>query len=107
MTDKFLKGQTALVTGGARNLGRGFAEMLAHHGANVTVHYHGEKARSDAETTASVVAESAESIEAIKHWTGGLGNVKDVVPLVEFLVSPGAHWLTGQTIFVNGGVVTR
>ena len=43
----------------------------------------------------------------IKQWTGGLGSVKDVVPLVEFLVSPGANWLTGQTIFVNGGVVAR
>ena len=52
-------------------------------------------------------AETAESVQIIKQWTGGLGSVQDVVPLVEFLVSPGAKWLTGQTIFVNGGVVTR
>jgi NAD(P)-dependent dehydrogenase (short-subunit alcohol dehydrogenase family) len=250
MANGFLKGKTALVTGGARNLGRASAEMLARHGANVIIHYHGEKARPDAEQTAALVrdaggttelvaaelsektqvlslfertmtrfgrldvllntvgmiikkpfteitehdydtifavnaksaffcmqeaakrmsdggrivnvgtsilgmstgyysiyagskaplehftralakeltardiavntiapgaldtsffypAESPESIQMIQQWTGGLGNVTDVVPLVEFLVSPGARWLTGQTIFVNGGVVTR
>jgi NAD(P)-dependent dehydrogenase (short-subunit alcohol dehydrogenase family) len=250
MSDGFLKGKTALVTGATRNLGRSFAEMLAQHGANVTVHYHGEKSRSEAEQTASLIkgaggeaelvaadlsdtqqirdmfdrtmtrfgrldvllntagmiikkpfdeiteadydtifavnaksvfftmqeaakkmsdggrivnvgtsilgmstgsysiyagskapiehftralakevsnreiavntiapgaldtsffypAESPESIQMIKQWTGGLGHVDDVVPLVEFLVSPGAKWLTGQTIFVNGGVCTR
>jgi NAD(P)-dependent dehydrogenase (short-subunit alcohol dehydrogenase family) len=52
-------------------------------------------------------AESSESIEMIKQWTGGLGTVDDVVPLVEFLVTPGSHWLTGQTIFINGGVTGR
>jgi len=250
MTNGFLKGKTALVTGATRNLGRSFAEMLAQHGANVTVHYHGEKSRSEAEQTASLIkgaggeaelvgadlsdtqqirdmfdrtmtrfgrldvllntvgmiikkpfdeiteadydtifavnaksvfftmqeaakkmsdggrivnvgtsilgmstgsysiyagskapiehftralakevsnreiavntiapgaldtsffypAESPESIQMIKQWTGGLGHVDDVVPLVEFLVSPGAKWLTGQTIFVNGGVCAR
>jgi NAD(P)-dependent dehydrogenase (short-subunit alcohol dehydrogenase family) len=250
MTEGFLKGKTAVVTGAARNLGRGFAVMLARQGANVAVHYHGEQARADAEETALLVsgvgveaelvaadlsdtnqvrglfdrtmtrfgrldvllntvgmiikkpfieiseaeydtifavnaksvffsmqeaarrmsdggrivnlatsilgmstahyaiyagskapiehftralakelmerdiavntiapgaldtsffypAETAESVQMIKQWTGGLGSVRDVVPLVEFLVSPGANWLTGQTIFVNGGVVTR
>jgi len=250
MAERFLRGKTAVVTGAARNLGRGFAEMLARQGANVAVHYHDEHARADAEETASLVrsagveaelvaadlsdtkqvrslfdrtmtrfgrldmllntvgmiikkpfieiseaeydtifavnaksvffsmqegarrmsdggrivnlatsilgmstgyyaiyagskapiehftralakeliarditvnsiapgaldtsffypAETAESVQMIKQWTGGLGSVKDVVPLVEFLVSPGAKWLTGQTIFVNGGVVTR
>lgn len=52
-------------------------------------------------------AETPESVQMIKQWTGGLGHVEDVVPLVEFLVSPGAKWLTGQTIFINGGAVTR
>jgi NAD(P)-dependent dehydrogenase (short-subunit alcohol dehydrogenase family) len=250
MADGFLKGKTALVTGAARNLGRGFAQMLARQGGNVMVHYHGQKARSDAEKTAALVreagaeaelvaadlsdtaqissmfdqtlarfgrldtllntagmiikkpfmeiteedyntifavnaksvffcmqeaarrmhdggrivnvgtsilamntadssiyarskaplehftralakelsersiavnmiapgaldtsffypAETPESIQMIKQWTGGLGNVDDVVPLVEFLVSPGSRWLTGQTIFINGGVAGR
>jgi NAD(P)-dependent dehydrogenase (short-subunit alcohol dehydrogenase family) len=29
------------------------------------------------------------------------------VPTVEFLVSPAAAWLSGQTLFVNGGFVAR
>jgi NAD(P)-dependent dehydrogenase (short-subunit alcohol dehydrogenase family) len=250
MREGFLSGKSALVTGAARNLGRGIAEMLAHQGADVTVHYHGPHARADAEKTASLVqgagvdaevvaadlaevkqvrsmfdramsrfgrvdvlintagmiikkpfveiteedydtifatnaksaffcmqeaakrmndggrivnvgtsilgmstghysiyaaskaalehftralakelssrniavntiapgaldtsffypAETPESVAMIEQWTGGLGNVNDVVPLVEFLVSPGSNWLSGQTIFINGGVVTR
>jgi hypothetical protein len=41
-------------------------------------------------------AETAESVQMVKQWTGGLGSVQDVVPLVEFRVSPGATWLTGK-----------
>ncbi|MCE7042794.1 SDR family oxidoreductase [Dyadobacter sp. CY312] len=37
---------------------------------------------------------------------GGLTNIKDIAPLVEFLVTEG-WWITGQTIFANGGYTTR
>ncbi len=37
---------------------------------------------------------------------GGLTDIKDIAPLVEFLVSDG-WWITGQTIFANGGYTTR
>jgi NAD(P)-dependent dehydrogenase (short-subunit alcohol dehydrogenase family) len=43
----------------------------------------------------------------IKQMTGGLGEASDVVPTVEFLASPGTQWVTGQIIFVNGGLLTR
>jgi NAD(P)-dependent dehydrogenase (short-subunit alcohol dehydrogenase family) len=52
-------------------------------------------------------AETPESVAMIKQMTGGLGEVTDIVPVVEFLVSPRARWITGQTIFVNGGLLTR
>jgi NAD(P)-dependent dehydrogenase (short-subunit alcohol dehydrogenase family) len=52
-------------------------------------------------------AETPDSIAFTKQMTGGLGKVDDVAPVVEFLASPGAHWVTGQTIFVNGGLLTR
>ena len=52
-------------------------------------------------------AETRESVDAIRHFTGGLGEVDDVVPTVEFLVNPNARWLSGQTLFVNGAFVAR
>ncbi|KAG9070293.1 hypothetical protein KI688_009630 [Linnemannia hyalina] len=38
---------------------------------------------------------------------GRLGDVKDVVPVVEFIASPDSQWVTAQTLFVNGGVTSR
>lgn len=37
---------------------------------------------------------------------GGLTKIEDIAPLVEFLVTDG-WWITGQTIFANGGYTTR
>ncbi len=37
---------------------------------------------------------------------GGLTDIKDIAPLVRFLVIEG-WWITGQTIFSNGGYTTR
>lgn len=38
---------------------------------------------------------------------GRLGEVEDIVPLVEFLASPKSQWTNGQTLWVNGGYLTR
>ncbi|OHV01902.1 SDR family oxidoreductase [Mycobacterium talmoniae] len=44
------------------------------------------------------------------HKSQGMGNrlteIEDIAPLVTFLVD-GGHWITGQTIFANGGYTTR
>lgn len=37
---------------------------------------------------------------------GGLTKIEDIAPLVEFLITDG-WWVTGQTIFANGGYTTR
>lgn len=37
---------------------------------------------------------------------GGLTKIEDIAPLVKFLVTDG-WWVTGQTIFANGGYTTR
>lgn len=50
-----LEGKVAIVTGARANLGRGFAEALARHGANVVVHYHREATKNEAEETAKLV----------------------------------------------------
>src|SRR5262249_35911056 len=36
-----------------------------------------------------------------------LGHVSDIVPLVEWLASPESQWVTGQTLWINGGYLTR
>ena len=38
---------------------------------------------------------------------GRLGEVDDIVPVIDFLVSEGAQWVTAQTLFVNGGFLAR
>lgn len=52
--------------------------------------------------------ESAEAVAYHKSASdlGGLTDIKDIAPLVEFLVTDG-WWITGQTIFANGGYTTR
>lgn len=53
----------------------------------------------------------AESDDAVSYHKkasalGGLTEIQDIAPLVEFLVTDG-WWITGQTIFANGGYTTR
>ena len=58
-----LAGKVALITGGARNMGRAFAEALAGQGAAVAVHYHSAHAQNDAEETVRLVkAQGARAI---------------------------------------------
>ena len=52
-----------------------------------------------------------ESEEAVAYHEsasalGGLTDINDIAPLIEFLVTDG-WWITGQTIFANGGYTTR
>lgn len=49
-----------------------------------------------------------ESEDAIAYATqmanmNRLGQISDVVPLVQFLATPAAQWITGESLFVNGG----
>jgi NAD(P)-dependent dehydrogenase (short-subunit alcohol dehydrogenase family) len=36
-----------------------------------------------------------------------LGRIDDIVPVIEFLASPRSQWVTAQTLFVNGGYLSR
>lgn len=52
--------------------------------------------------------ESEDAVEYHKSASalGGLTDINDIAPLIEFLVTEG-WWITGQTIFANGGYTTR
>ena len=57
-----------------------------------------------------------ESKEAVEYHSGaaalskfsktGLTDIEDIAPIVKFLVTEG-WWITGQTLFANGGYTTR
>ena len=53
-------------------------------------------------------AESADLIvyHQSASMNGKLTDIRDIVPIVKFLVTDG-WWITGQTIFANGGYTTR
>src|SRR5207249_1434348 len=158
-----LGGKVALVTGGARDVGREISLTLAREGAAVAVNYMHSKADADSlvaeitglggraaayqgdvadyaavsamidkiiadlgrldavvnsagyvesklvlETSHSdkeFIAKNRERILAV-YPVRRLGKPEDVAPLVAFLASDLAGWVTGQTISVSGGYST-
>ncbi len=38
---------------------------------------------------------------------GRLGEIPDLVPLISFIASPSAQWINGQSLWINGGYLTR
>lgn len=64
MTDHGIKGKTAIITGGAKNLGGLVARDLAAHGARaIAIHYNSAASRKDAdETLAALKAAGAEAV---------------------------------------------
>ena len=51
MTQHSLNGKTAIITGGAKNLGGLIARKFAEHGANLVIHYNSATTLADAEQT--------------------------------------------------------
>src|SRR4051812_33266151 len=56
-SSKKLSGKVAIITGAAKNLGRGIALGLAEDGADVVLHHHGERSRDEAAEVAAKAAE--------------------------------------------------
>lgn len=53
-------------------------------------------------------AETPETIAWLSGMTisGDLGDPTDVVPVMRFLVAPETRWVTAQTVYVNGGMIS-
>jgi len=83
---------------------RSLAKEIGHRGITVnvvapgpidTAFYHGaETPQSEARAAQASVAQR-------------LGKIEDIVPIIGFLASADAQWVTAQTIFVNGGYLAR
>ncbi len=52
--------------------------------------------------------ETDETIAWLKSMTinGDLGEPRDIVPVMRFLVAPETRWVTAQTIYCNGGMIS-
>ena len=53
-------------------------------------------------------AENDETLAWLSGMTisGELGDPVDVVPVMRFLAAPETRWVTGQTVYVNGGMIS-
>lgn len=83
---------------------RALAKEIGHRGITVN-----NIAPGPLNTSFFYPAETTESTDFFKQQSinGQLGEIKDIVPLAKFLVLPEASWVTAQTIFINGGFLTR
>lgn len=93
-----LKGQTALVTGGSRGIGRSIALALAEHGVKVAVNYSGSEAAAQ-ETVARIAELGSEGI-ALK---GNVGSSEQAENLVKEVINTWGR----IDILVNNAGITR
>lgn len=93
-----LRGQTALVTGGSRGIGRSIALALAEHGVKVAVNYAGSEAAAQ-ETVARIAELGSEGI-ALR---GDVGNSEQAEGLVKEVLNTWGR----IDIVVNNAGITR
>lgn len=80
----------------AKEIGnRGVTVNVVAPGPINTAFYHGE------ETDQSTAFLSGMSV------AGRLGEISDIVPMIDFLASSSSQWVTAQTLFINGGFLAR
>ena len=92
MTERIFEGRTAVVTGGARGIGRAICRMLADHGARVAVNFAQNQAAADetvsmispqAERAIAVQADVSQSAEVARM----MQSVREQIGPVDFLVN--------------------
>ena len=81
----------------------GFTRGLAHDLARRPRHGQSGRARHDRHARASATAAQPAHHLTNNTLTGERGAPDDVAAMVRFLCGPGARYITGQTIHVNGG----
>ncbi|HUL48801.1 MAG TPA: SDR family oxidoreductase [Gemmatimonadales bacterium] len=91
-----LSGKRALVTGGARRVGRALAVGLARAGCDVAVHYHGSS--GEAEQTARAIAEQGRRAELVR------ADLRDP-RAAQALAGTAARALGGLEIVVNSAAI--
>jgi len=72
-----LRGQTALITGASRGIGRAAAQLFADHGACVLVHYHSDREAAE-ETLVSLEPGSHCIVQADLRDPGSVSQLTDI-----------------------------
>src|ERR1700754_4109940 len=91
-----ISANVALVTGGARRIGRAIVEDLAAHGWAVAIHYH--RSRTDAETVAGHIRSAGGKVALVR---GDLLRIEDLGRIV----AESAGVLGDLTLLVNNASI--
>ena len=86
MSEKLFQGRTALVTGGARGIGRAICRMLADQGARVAINY-AQNEEAARETSASIAAQ-AEKTMIVQADVSQPGDVARMVETIREQLGP-------------------
>src|SRR5690349_16910335 len=86
MADMIFAGRTALVTGGARGIGRAICQMLAAEGARVAVNY--QRNAAAAEETVRLIQPEAERALAVQADVAREDDVQRMVDTVRRTLGP-------------------
>ena len=79
--NKSLSGKVALVTGGARGIGKAISEKLAHEGAHVIIHYNSSE--TEANELANKITTNGGSCEIIRF---DISKYQETEDKLEFLI---------------------
>lgn len=85
-----LSGKTALITGGAKNLGAQIARELASVGANLALHYHASSSKADASKLEAELKQKYPSIK-IAFYDGDLTSAAAVTKLFQETIRDFGH----------------
>lgn len=103
-----LRGRVALVTGGARGLGRALVEHLAARGADVAVHYRASEAEAQALCTALRAAHPGQRFSPVRADLSDRASTAALVPRseaalgpVDVLVANVGHYVTKSLLEVS------
>src|SRR5690242_18595971 len=90
-------GAVALVTGGARRIGRAIVEDLAAHGWSVAIHFH--NSRADAEELAKALDKKGVRATIVQADLAETGSLDGVVAEVASAIGPPTLLVNNASIF--------
>ncbi|MDE2230013.1 MAG: SDR family oxidoreductase [Alphaproteobacteria bacterium] len=99
-----MTGRSALVTGGARRIGRAIALTLAAHGWDIAIHYGGS--RDDAETLADEIRQHDRRAAALAADLAREDEVAELMPRAAEAVGPLALLINNASVFERDDALT-